>query len=58
MSVEQRTTMLEDTFEWSTMLMTQTRSLALDAGPALVEVATVEPACGFPSPSQDYQRVC
>lgn len=37
------------------MNVTQIWSLAHDARPALVEVATVEAACGFPSPAQDYQ---
>lgn len=37
------------------MRVEDVRSLAVDALPATVAVAEIEAACGFPSPSQDYQ---
>lgn len=37
------------------MHVAEIRALAPDPAPALALVATAEAACGFPSPSQDYQ---
>lgn len=37
------------------MIVTEVRQLRPDPPSALVELALIDAACGFPSPSQDYQ---
>ncbi len=37
------------------MRVDEIRVLLPDAPPALIPLASVEAACGFPSPAQDYQ---
>lgn len=37
------------------MRVEDVRLLQLDAPPVLIPLATVEAACGFPSPAQDYE---